>query len=869
MHLVKVAPGIQWVEFPEADLRILCGCPADSVKHLMKRGLVVSAEEKGVAFETGPNAILLSDLSLQGGEFCNLAEFPVLQMLYRQGMMLPGHPNNKGTKPLLIGLEEQVDAQLEYIFRGNYGLASVEELTQAGVDPETAAQWIRMKLRFAFGAIKASHELLDVCLLGEEEREIRDGVVLRRIDVNLFEFIHRGQRVLVDLNLGEDERYQPPYPLNHHILRREYFAVVHSGEGDGWDVNRPTMSSILMYQGKIFLIDAGPNIHATLTALGIGIHEVDGLFHTHCHDDHFAGLTTLVRADHRVRYFATPEVRASVTKKLAALMAIDETAFGDFFDLHDLRLGEWNDIDGLEVKPMFSPHPVEATIFQFRAMWEGGYRTYGHYADIASFKVMKGMITSDPEAPGVSEDMVARVHEDYLTATDVKKLDVGGGMIHGDATDFRNDASGKIILAHTALELTNAQKEIGSGAPFGTVDVLIPARQDYLLRHAHAFLSSYFPSAPPHMLRMLLNHEVRTFNPETILLREGTRCSEVFLILSGLVEAIDTERDLHALLTAGALVGDLYSLDEGISQETYRAACFANALAVPVGLYREFIVRNRLVETVSQMVDLHAFFNRTWLLGENVSAVVKHTVGKSLAVRRVAAGEEIVQTDVDVLVMVHEGVVDRILEGSVVDVVREGEFFGEAMVLFRSPPICRFRARQDTELFEIPGRVLRNVPVVRWKLFEVYQRRMRHLVASQREGGGFQWLPDYAIGVPMMDRHHQTLFEIASRVIHGMTSHDPTMVTEAMEALVDYTCYHFGEEEALLERYRYPATQQHHDIHRQLIAEVRAARERLLNHDNTDPGEFRGFFEHWIIEHILNEDRRYAQFLKQHSTYSI
>ena len=41
------------------------------------------------------------------------AEFPVLQMLYKQGMLVPGHPNNTGAKPLLIGARAQVDAQHE------------------------------------------------------------------------------------------------------------------------------------------------------------------------------------------------------------------------------------------------------------------------------------------------------------------------------------------------------------------------------------------------------------------------------------------------------------------------------------------------------------------------------------------------------------------------------------------------------------------------------------------------------------------------------------------------------------------------------------------------------------------------------------
>ena len=42
-------------------------------------------------------------------------------------------------------------------------------------------------------------------------------------------------------------------------------------------------------------MDAGPNIDYALMALGIGVNEIDGIFHTHCHDDHPAGLTTLIR----------------------------------------------------------------------------------------------------------------------------------------------------------------------------------------------------------------------------------------------------------------------------------------------------------------------------------------------------------------------------------------------------------------------------------------------------------------------------------------------------------------------------------------------------------------------------------------------
>lgn len=154
IKLIKVTRGAYWVEIPEADLCILCGCPADSVKHMMWKGLIATTEKDGITCETGPNAILLSDMLIQNGKFSNLAEFPVLQMFYRQGMLLPNHPNNTGIKPLLIGSEEQV--------------------------------------------------------------EIRNGVYVSRLNPNEYEFQYMEESVTVDLNLKSQEMYEAPYELGFH-----------------------------------------------------------------------------------------------------------------------------------------------------------------------------------------------------------------------------------------------------------------------------------------------------------------------------------------------------------------------------------------------------------------------------------------------------------------------------------------------------------------------------------------------------------------------------------------------------------------------------------------------------------------------------
>ncbi|MBF0162101.1 MAG: hypothetical protein HQL88_07420, partial [Magnetococcales bacterium] len=77
---IQVTPGVVWLQVPEAGLYVLCGAPSEVVKHLSLRGLIQTITRDGVTYETGPNAVLLSDLLVQNGGFANLTEFPILQM---------------------------------------------------------------------------------------------------------------------------------------------------------------------------------------------------------------------------------------------------------------------------------------------------------------------------------------------------------------------------------------------------------------------------------------------------------------------------------------------------------------------------------------------------------------------------------------------------------------------------------------------------------------------------------------------------------------------------------------------------------------------------------------------------------------------
>ena len=862
----KIATGIYWVEAPEADLRVLCGCPADSVKLLMKRGLMAPREKNGLTYETGPNAILLSDVLVQNGNFANLAEFPLLQMLYRQGMILPNHPNNTGAKPLLIGSKHQVQSQMQYIYRGNYGLVTEEEMLEAGLTPERAHELMRLKLKFAFGKIRPTNELLDSLFLDNNAAEIRNsGVFVRRTGWNTFEFKYQGETITIDLNLSLQENYEMAFSMGFYNIKREYFEVIHSGEGDGWDPNRQSVSSILVFQGRIYLIDANPNFLASLQSLGISVNEIEGIFHTHSHDDHFAGLPTLMRSDKRIKYFATPLVRTSVAKKVTALLSLDEEHFYDYFEVQDLEFDIWNDIDGLEVKPILSPHPVETNIFLFRALWNKGYHTYAHYEDLTSFEVLKNMVTDDDSKIGISQEFFDTVKKQYLQKVDLKKIDIGGGIIHGEAEDFRDDPSEKILLTHVARKLTDREKEIGSGAPFGTFDTLIPAQQNYTRQYALQRLEAYFPTANPRKLAILLNNPVVTFNPESLIFKSGVAYKEIYIVLTGNVEMIQSDSRMRNMLSAGAFVGEINGLFNIPLNVTYRAASFVQALKLNSNIYLEFVKQNNLYADLNRLRANEQFLQTTWLFNEAISYPVLNRIAKAMEWKQYPAGHEFSFKDEKSLFIIKSGLLERFGEEDVLERLQGGDFFGEEEVLYEMPSLFRIKAMEPVEVCQIPGEALREIPIVRWKLYETFEKRKRLIMDSQLVGTQlFVWRDEYNVNIEFIDLQHLQLMKEANIFYNTIESRIKRKeVQEALDSFIHVYEFHFSEEERCMKQYDYPGYEVQHRKHAGLISDVQRIREKHASQEiDIDLSVFE-FLKNWLIDHILTEDRKLGQFLRK------
>ena len=725
---VRVAPGIFWLQVPEAGLSVLCGCPGEVVKHLMLHGLIQKVDKEGVTCETGPNVILLSELLVQNGGFANLAEFPVLQMLYRQGMIIPGHPNNTGVKPMLMGAAPQVKAQMEYIHRGNYGLISKEELLACGVEEATAEIMMKVKLKFAFGTIRPPSELLDTLEVDKQPRLIRNGVTVCRVGFNRYQFAFRGRTAEIDLNLPPNVLYPPAYALGNYRFRRQYFAVLHRGEGDGWDPRRPSMGSVIMFQGRIYLVDAAPGVFYSMMALGIDISEVEGIFHTHGHDDHFAGLPALIHADHRLKYFATPPVRSAVAKKFTALMSLEEEKFEQFFDICDLAFDTWNDCDGLEVMPLYSPHPTETNLLLFRALDGEGYKTYAHWADLSSFKVLDAMVGEGPD--DVPAAFMEKVKRDYKYPAHLKKLDIGGGMIHGMSEDFRDDPSERLIMAHLDRKLTIEEMAVGSETSFGAMDILIPGGQNYLYQRAFHYLHGFFPEVDVGQIHMLLNAPVLDYNVGSILGRSGDAPESVDMIVAGTVAFLASSTGVRNHLSFGSLIGmDVFFGKQTALVGTYRAFSHCSVIRFSPALFRAFLENNGILETMGVLLDKVQFLLKTWLFGEQTTFASLVAIARSMEhVSFPVSSDCVIDTAEPGVWLVMEGEVAICdAAGRTLEVVMAGGVFGEHTCFSRTPCPWTFRAHQAAHLHRLHFKDLLKIPIVHWKALEIFEKRNRSL----------------------------------------------------------------------------------------------------------------------------------------------
>ncbi len=720
-----IATGITWIAIEEADLYICCGCPADTVKHLKIAGVLNSILAEGQVCEEGPNAILLSDMFIQNGQIANLSEFPILQMLYMQGINLPDHPNYRKSKPILIGHESQIKAQLDYVALGNHGLSSIDEIMDAGISSENAKKIYTTKLYYSGGKIMEMQDTIDSCILEEDKVEIKNHVFIQRTGSNIFNISYNDEEVSVDLNLHPDEHYSAPYKLPFREVIPEVFSITHTGEGNGWDKDRPCMASVIHHQDKIYLIDAGPNILSNLSFIGIGLSEISGIFLSHIHDDHFAGITELLNVERKLNLYTTKLVRKTAEIKLKALTNSELDLINVAFNCIELEFNEWNEVNGMEIQPVYSPHTVETSIFKFRVFDGKEYKIYSHLSDTINFDAYNTIVENSPEI--FSKEDLSYVRKNYLAKANLKKIDVGGGLIHGHLSDYDSDESDLLVMAHTSSPLKSDRENL-INVNFGDTHSLI-RKEDFDLHKikTNKFVKQYFNTLDDEQLEILTNQKIKRFVPGERILSENDTSKKLLLILSGLVNYED-DSGIHHKIDAGNFIGYSRRYFRYYLPKEYTAWSYVHCQEFDEQFITKFIHKFSLID---ELVTRFAFINilrESWLIHDSISNAVYNRISKyseKIEIEKQGISENKLQDNIFIII---KGIVRiEFLNGRYL-MINEHEHFGGSRLMREYRRKHKYFFDEKVTVLSIPVDRIEKVPKVLWMLIELEEKRYQNCI---------------------------------------------------------------------------------------------------------------------------------------------
>ncbi len=134
---------------------------------------------------------------------------------------------------------------------------------------------------------------------------------------------------------------------------------------------------------------------------------------------------------------------------------------------------------------------------------------------------------------------------------------------------------------------------------------------------------------------------------------------------------------------------------------------------------------------------------------------------------------------------------------------------------------------------------------------------------SQEGQDSFDWRPELSVGVPEIDRDHQILFALAAQMIESGEGFEASAVVgSVLNALLDYTDYHFAREERMLEAVDYPNAVAHKARHDDMRRRVLDFQERFTaDPQSVDVTGLAEFLRDWLVVHIMREDKAYQPYV--------
>lgn len=126
------------------------------------------------------------------------------------------------------------------------------------------------------------------------------------------------------------------------------------------------------------------------------------------------------------------------------------------------------------------------------------------------------------------------------------------------------------------------------------------------------------------------------------------------------------------------------------------------------------------------------------------------------------------------------------------------------------------------------------------------------------------WDDSYSVHDATIDAQHKEWIAIYNRLdqslLHGEAGSVNMATEKAVAAMREYATFHFRHEELYLQQLNYPYLVEHRRLHTDFEDQLFAYARKMRNRELLLSTEVISTLKEWLQNHILREDRKYADY---------
>jgi len=176
-------------------------------------------------------------------------------------------------------------------------------------------------------------------------------------------------------------------------------------------------------------------------------------------------------------------------------------------------------------------------------------------------------------------------------------------------------------------------------------------------------------------------------------------------------------------LYAGSLLGELSALQRCPASHTCRSESFVKVLSISSQLYADFVRLNSLYDDIERLGESWQFLENLPLFDEAISHITLNKIVEQIKLETYPAGH-LFDMDDQQLYLVKCGTV-KVGTEKVLETIEAGGFFGEVSIFFNDIRYPEIRTAERAEIYRIPIEIIKNIPILNWKLFERHEKRKK------------------------------------------------------------------------------------------------------------------------------------------------